>query len=183
MNRRNWLPTTLIALVMGLALVWGCSDDDNPADPGGGDPGDDAFGTITGVVHRTGGSVLAEATVTSGDLATTTNEEGYFVLTSVPEGSALVSIATTGYSSTFRMVAVSEGSSIHLADIVLVPVESRTIDGAAGGAAATGDGDGQVEFEAGSFVDAAGNPYTGDVTVELNAMLPGDGDFYGSFPG
>ncbi len=183
MSRRHWLPMTLIAILMGLTLMWGCSDDDDPTDPGGGDPADDTFGTVSGIVHRSGGNALAEAVVAAGDVSTTTNEDGYFVLSSIPEGSALVSIASTGYASTFRVVSVTDGGSTHLADIVLATMEQGTVDGAAGGSAATGDGTGEVEFVADSFVDASGNPYTGEVTVDLMAMLPEDGDFYGTFPG
>lgn len=182
MKRQNWLPLGLISLVVGLALVWGCSDDKSPTDPGGGG-GSAAFGTISGVVHGVGGSPLAEVMVTVGNVTRTSNEEGFFVLTSVPLGTPLVSIATTGYASTFRVVTVIEGGSTHLSDIVLVPLESFVIGGAAGGTVSTTDGVGQVEFGAASFVDGAGNAYNGAVTVALNAMQPEDSDFYGAFPG
>lgn len=182
MKRQFWLPLMLMTLVMSLALIWGCSDDDSPANPGGGGE-DEAFGTISGVVYMAGGAPLAEAVVSVGSVTTTSNEDGFFVLTSVPEGNAVVGFASSGYASTFRSVSVVEGGSTHLPGIVLIPLESYVVDGAAGGSVTTTDGNGQVDFSAGSFVDAAGNPYTGDVTVQVNAMQPEDADFFGAFPG
>lgn len=183
MKKRSWLPLVLTTLVLALALLWGCSDDDGPANPPAGGGEEDAFGTISGVVFAAGGMPLAEAVVSAGEVTTTSNEDGYFVLTSVPEGNAVVGFASSGYSSTFRSVTVLEGGSTHLQGIVLVPLESYVVDGAAGGSVATTDGSGQVDFAADSFVDSAGNPYTGDVTVQVNAMQPEDADFFGSFPG
>lgn len=184
MKRQHWLPMAMIALVMGLALVWGCSDDDTPTDPGGGgNGGGDPVGTITGIVYELDGDPLSGAAITDGTVATTANEDGYFLLASVPEGTAIVSIASTGYASTFRVVPVSEGSSTHFADIVLMPFESGTINAGAGGSVATGNGAGEVDFAGGTFVDGAGAPYDGEVTVQLNAMLPGEMEFYGAFPG
>lgn len=180
----------LLALVLGLALVFGCSDDDDddpPTDPGGGDDGGiENVGSITGIVYRAGGLRLADATVTTGTRTTTTNEDGYFVLTAVAEGTRVVGFARDGYMSTFRVAEVLAGQATHFGEenqVVLATIETETVDGAAGGQVATDDGDGEVEFAADSFVDGAGNPYTDEVTVELNAMLPEDDDFYGTFPG
>ncbi len=184
MLRKSWLPLTLLALVLGLALVFGCSDDDDPTDPGGGgNPGIEDAGSISGIVGQGNGISMNGVLVTTGAQTTTTNEDGYFVLTAVPEGSTLVGFAFDGFMSTFRVAEVVEGTGTHFPDVTMMPVESGTVDGAAGGEVSTSDGDGVVDFDAGSFVDGAGNPYNGEVTVELNAMLPDDDDFYGTFPG
>ena len=180
MKRRFSLAFALLTVILVLALVWGCSDDDsNPTDPGGGTD----VGTISGVVSEPDGSPLSGAVATTGDRTTTSNEQGYFVLTDVPVGDTLLGISASGHMSTFRVLAVSADGSTHYADIVLVEVETATVDGAAGGTVSTGDGDGSVIFAANSFVDAAGNPYTGQVNVQLNALLPTDDEFYGTFPG
>jgi hypothetical protein len=186
MFRQHRLFFILMAMVMSLALVFGCSDDDddNPTDPGGGNGGGvDNAGSITGIVLHSNGSALSGVTVTTGTRSTTTNESGYFVLSAVPEGTRLVGFAEDGYMGTFRVAEVVEGRTTHFAEVVLTPVESGSVDAASGGQVATGDGDGVVDFDADSFVDGAGAPVSGDVTVELNAMLPDDDDFYGTFPG
>jgi len=181
MLRKTAHSTALLALVLALALVWGCSDDDddNTVNP----PPGDEFGTISGVVSAVGGAPFDGATVTTGNRTTTSNEDGYFVLTEVPVGETLLGASATGHMSTFRVLTVADGGSYHYADIVLVAVESGTVNAETGGAVATADGDGEVAFPAGSFVDGAGNPYDGEVTVELNALLPSDDEFYGTFPG
>ena len=177
----------LLALVLSLTVVLGCSDDDDPVDPGDGAGGDDTgldhVGSITGVVFQAGGNPLSGATITTGDQTTTTNEDGYFVLAAVPEGSTLVGFANDGFMSTFRVAEVTASTAIHYPEIVLLAVEEGIVDGAAGGEITTGDGAGSVDFEANSFVSGSGAPYTGDVTVQLNAMTTDDPDFYGTFPG
>ncbi|MEZ4387078.1 MAG: carboxypeptidase-like regulatory domain-containing protein [Candidatus Krumholzibacteriia bacterium] len=186
MFRQHRLLFTLLALAaaLGLAVMFGCSsDDDNPTDPGGGNGGTDNAGSVSGIVMHSSGFPLSDVTVTTGTQTTTTNESGYFVLTAVPEGTRLVGFARTDFMATFRVADVVEGRTVHFADVVMTPVETATVNGAAGGQVATGDGDGAVDFPADAFVDGAGAPYTGDVTVELNAMLPDDADFYGTFPG
>lgn len=180
MKRRFSLACSLLAMILALALVWGCSDDDsNPTDPGGGTD----VGTISGIVSEPDGSPVFGAVATTGARTTTSNEQGYFVLTDVPVGETLLGISAADHMSTFRVLAVSADGATHYADIVLVAVETATLDGAAGGTVSTGDGDGTIDFAANSFVDAAGNPYAGQVTVQLNALLPTDDEFYGAFPG
>ncbi|HOX24147.1 MAG TPA: carboxypeptidase regulatory-like domain-containing protein [Candidatus Krumholzibacteria bacterium] len=181
MDRKLIHLLALLAIASVLAVVGGCSDDDDPADPGDGD--DYLGGTISGVVAESDGDPIEGATIAAGGRATTTNQDGFFVLTEVPAGEGLLAASKTGYLPTFRVEAVTEGGSLHYADLVLILVETGTIDGAAGGSVETADGHGRVEFGPNSFVDGAGNPYTGEVTVQLNALRPGDGGFYGAFPG
>ncbi len=182
MTRTFWSPLALIALLIGLAPIWGCSDDDTPTDPGGGDPGIEGVGTITGVVYRTGGFPEDTVAVTAGGITTTTNEEGYFVLSRVPEGEVVVRFSASGGATTYRVVSVAEGSLIHLPDVVLANMQTTLIDGETGGLASY-PGTGSVEFAPGSFVGASGQPFSGMVWVYLLVMQPQHGDFYGAFPG
>lgn len=68
----------------------------------------------------------------AGDISTTTNEEGYFVLSQVPEGEVLVEFTASGRAPTYRVVSVSEGSSIHLPDVVLVSIYVGVYEGGPG---------------------------------------------------
>ena len=175
----------LLIMLLSLALITACSDDDDgPTDPGGG--GDDGpienVGTISGVVTDASGWSL-DATVTVGSRSVDTNEDGFFVLTQIPVGETLVGASASGHAATYRVVTVTESGTVHLDDLQLAALESGVVDAATGGQVATGDGDGAVTFAADGFVDAAGDPYAGEVTVQLNAMLPEDSGFYGTFPG
>jgi hypothetical protein len=186
MMRKNRLLFMLLALLAGAVFVFGCSDDDDddPTDPGGGDPGgNDGLGSVSGIIQTANGFPLSGAAISVDGGTTTSNESGYFVISGVDEGAQLVTFTLGGYMTTYRVAQVVEGQTTHYESVVLAQVESATVDGATGGQAATGDGDGVVDFEANSFVDAAGDPYTGDVTVELNALVPDDAEFYGTFPG
>ncbi|MCP4573786.1 MAG: carboxypeptidase regulatory-like domain-containing protein [bacterium] len=176
--------TMLLALMAVLVLVWGCSnnDDSGPADPSG--PGmPTGYGTVSGLVKDTFGAPLAGVAVAVGGVAATTDAEGAFTATDVPAGERTVDLRLAGYAANFRPAAVTDGGVIHLPRILLMAVETVVINGAAGGVAATGDGRAWVEFPAGAFVTGDGDPYTGDVTVELCAAHPEHDGFTGVFPG
>jgi hypothetical protein len=166
-------------LLVGLATVWGCSSDDDGGSGNNGGP----TGSISGVVQGGAKDYLNSATVSVGDLSTTTNESGYFSLSSVPVGTAVLNISRDGYLSIQRVVTVIEGQVVHLANIYLPLAETVTIASATGGAAQTTDGDGVVEFGANAFQNPGGGAYTGDVAVEVTAVMPEDPNFYDAFPG
>lgn len=182
--KNKFLMLTL-ALAMSLTMVFGCSDDDDPTVPGGGggddNPEIENVGSISGIVTRDGGSALSGATVSTETKTTTTNEEGYFVLTAVPEGSTLVSFASTGFMSTFRVAEVTSLAATHYPDVALLASNFSEFSSASG--ALVNAGAGTAEFGADSFVSGSGTPYDGDVTIQINALTPGDDDFYGAFPG
>lgn len=185
MKRLAWI-LMMLALAASLAL-WGCSsdDDDDSNDPVGPGPVADV-GSISGLVFSASKAPLNNVTVSAGGETTVTNQDGYFVLAEVPEGEQVVTVALTGWMSTFRTVTVREGQTTHLPDLALVPAQTAVVDGATGGTAATGDGTGTVEFGAGAFATGAGEAYTGDVTVEMAAAVPDESnpqEFYGLFPG
>ncbi len=174
----------LFALTMSLALVFGCSDDNNPTEPdGGGNNTGGHVGSVSGIVMRANGSPMSGADVATGTLSTTTNEDGYFVLAAVPEGEALIEFSNDGYMSTFRLADVRTTAATHYPNVVLMAVETGTVDATAGGEVATSDRTGAVDFAANGFVTGAGDPYTGNVNVEINAMGTDDDNFYGTFPG
>jgi hypothetical protein len=162
----------------GMLVVWGCGGDDD----GGGNPPATTYGSISGIVD--GGSVKAAisgATINVGTLTTTSNEQGYFSLANVPTGQRVVNIAQPGYLSVQRVVTVVEGENLHIPNIYLPAAQEFAIDGESGGSATVGDG--TVTFAADSFVDADGDPYTGEVNIEVSTVVPDDPNFYDAFPG
>lgn len=175
MKKISWL---VLLLMAGMLVVWGCGGDDD----GGGEPTPTGTGSISGIVD--GGftkSAINGATITVGTLTATSNEQGYFTLANVPVGQRVVDITMAGYLSVQRVIQVVQGENVHIPNIYLPVAQEFTIDGAAGGSATAGDG--SVAFEANSFVDADGDPYTGDVSVEVTTVVPEDESFYDAFPG
>ncbi len=176
MKKYSWL---VLLLMAGMLVFWGCGGDDDD----GGDPPAATTGSISGIVDGFSKSAISNATITVGTLSTTSNEQGYFSLANVPTGQRVVNIAQAGYLSVQRVVQVVSGENVHLPDIFLPFAENFVIDGEAGGVASTADGDGTVTFGAGAFVDADGEPYTGEVNLEVTTVMPGDEEFYEAFPG
>jgi len=98
----------ILGIVMwsaGLAgfSFFGATVDDNGADSS----------SIHGFVEYTNGTGVAGANVTviGTAIATVTDDEGNFVLYSVPHGDQRVQVAKPGYTTLVRKVSVSEGSS------------------------------------------------------------------------
>ncbi|MBA4378794.1 MAG: hypothetical protein C0395_09135 [Gemmatimonas sp.] len=174
MKKLSWL---LLHFSTGLLVVCGCG-----GDVGGGDPEPAATGSISGfVAGGITGVAISDAMITVGTLSTTTNRQGYFSLADVPTGQRLVNIARAGYLSVQRVVRVIAGDSVQLPDVFLPYTEEFVIDGAAGGSADTAEG--SISFGAGAFVDVDGDPYIGDVNLEVTTVVPGDEAFYAAFPG
>ena len=169
-------------LLVPLAIAIGCGGDDDPADPGGGQQL--PTGSLSGVVATTGGVPLEGMVITVPDKASAqTNEQGYFAIAELSVGEMTITISGQGYLSVYRNISVLANQTTHLERIAMVTVENGTVPSATGGSVTTGDGDGQVNFAAGSFVTADGTSYNGDVNVEISAMLPTDSGFMDAFPG
>lgn len=175
--RRTFLSLMLIGL---LALIPACSSDDGGTGPGE-TPAD--VGTVSGVVSS-GRAPLEGVTVSIGSQDTVTNQDGWFALTDVPaQQDAVVEFVLADFMSAFRRVDVTTNQTSHLPNVSLIPTETVLLSAAAGGEAATGDGDGSATFPAGAFETAAGDPYDGNVEIEITAALPDDADFFEVFPG
>ncbi len=177
MRTKLWPLILLLSLSLGVA---GCSDDDD--DDNNNNPPPGATGTISGVVSDLNGSVLSDVDVSIGSGAPVqTNEQGFFVLSGVAAGDVVVSLAAPDYVTTHRNVTVLANQTTHLPEISLMDAITEVVDGAAGGTLDAGVGG--VTFPANAFVDADGEPYTGDVNVELAALAPQMDGFYAAFPG
>lgn len=169
----------LVILTLGFAGCGGDDDDDansNTTPPPG------ATGTISGVVSNLGGSVLSGASVWVGSgTPVQTNEQGYFVLSSVATGNTVVAFVADGYMPTYRNVTVLANQTTHLPEVGLALIQEGTIAAASGGTLDAGVA--EVTFPANAFVTENGTAYNGDVTVEMAAMQPQMEGFYAAFPG
>ncbi|MBU2263459.1 carboxypeptidase regulatory-like domain-containing protein, partial [Patescibacteria group bacterium] len=86
-----------------------------------------ATGTISGNVTDAGTLLpISGATVTDGTRVTTTDINGYYVISSVPEGAYTVSVSATGYQSNSQSVTVV-GNTNTTANFSLQTVSQATI--------------------------------------------------------
>jgi hypothetical protein len=175
MRSKIWPLILILSLGLGFA---GCGDDEEEPTPAA-----VTTGTVSGIVTDLGGSVMSNVDVRIGaGTPVQTNEQGYFVMSSVATGNVVVSFAAVGYASTFRNVTVLSTQTTHLPQVALMEAQSEVIASAAGGTLDAG-GVAEVTFPADAFVNENGTPYSGDVNVELAAMQPQADGFYEAFPG
>ncbi len=177
MRSKLWPLILILSLSLGFAGCGGDDDDDDNTPP---PPG--ATGTISGVVSDINGAALDGVDVWIGSgTPVQTNEQGFFVMSSVTAGNVVVAFAATDYIPTYRNVTVLANQTTHLPEVALMDLQSGTVDGAAGGTLDAGVG--EVTFPANAFVNENGTPYTGEVNVEMAAMQPQMDGFFAAFPG
>lgn len=160
----------------------------NGDDPGVENPVDEVGTTLTGIVRDSWGQPVPGARVTTDTgLSGVTDEGGRFLFEDVEAGDVLVDFYKDGWAHSqqpFTVFVDVENSMLQtLAELDLIETFSSAdgltfdLDGAA------------VELPGDNFVDANGNPYEGDVTVEAvwfdlaspmdqgNELLATPGDF------
>ena len=171
-----------IAAVLALPML-GCGG-------GGGGGGVVLTGAvITGHVEvlNRGETGVGGITVRLGDSTAVTNEQGWYLFDDVaPSERVVVSASGEGYVGSIEALAVVEGAAYHV-DLVLVPVGgTATVDAAAGGTLSAAGV--ELTIPPNAFVDSAGAPARGAVTLAVATLDPGSGDqatdaFPGSFEG
>ncbi|MBD3336831.1 MAG: hypothetical protein GF355_15065 [Candidatus Eisenbacteria bacterium] len=170
---RQAIPRTLrggIALVALAVLLVGCgSEDDSITDLG--DTTADS-GQLVGTVRAAGGGPVAGVTVRAGAKTTTTNSQGYFVVSDAAATDRLVvEFVKAGYATAHEVTRVRTGSSSDLGVLMKGLGATGDIDAGAGGTVDAGDHC-SVVLPAGSLVDQSGSPFTGTASVDLTTFLP-----------
>jgi hypothetical protein len=142
-----------------------------------------AFGVVLGTVTTVDGVAIAGATVTAGATATTSNEQGYYVLDAVPVGERVaVRFERDGHVPTTRILRVREEEPNDQDAILGVYEASGTISAGAGGTITTSDG-GRITIPAGALVNESGGTFTGNATVTLTTFDPSNTRELDAFPG
>jgi hypothetical protein len=144
---------------------------------------------ITGHVEALGaaGSGIGGVDVHLGTRTATTNEQGWYIFDDVAATEhAIVSASADGYVAALESVHIADGAAYHV-DLVLIPAsDPQTVSGATGGTL-TFDGV-ELTIPAGAFVSASGAAVTGNVSVVVATIDPGESDqareaFPGTFVG
>ncbi len=155
-----------------MVFIAACDDDDPPPQN---------FGTVSGTVSAPGKAVLPGVTVSIGTKSTTTNSNGYFVLSGIQTGSAIrVDFLKVGFVQTQKVIEVQKNQTTYVTATLFNPVISSF--SAASGGTLTDSGL-QVDLPANAFVDGSGNAFTGTVLSELKYFDPSSSEALEAFPG
>ncbi|WP_265427603.1 hypothetical protein [Chryseobacterium sp. YIM B08800] len=171
--------TKIYSLFLILALLISCKSDsfielDNPENPAT----DFNFGNNTqrsfhGIVLSTDGNPVSGATITIGSATAQTNSKGIFVIKNadVKENFAYVKATKAGFVNGFRTMVPTNGSN--KINIMMIPAtNTSTISSGATATVSLPNGT-KVKFD-GSFKDANGNVYSGNVNVAMFHLKPSD---------
>ncbi len=138
------------------------------------------FGVVAGTVLSPGRAVLPGATVSIGDVSTTSDDQGRFILSGIDAADkVLVNFAMEGRASTQKVVSVAKGRTSHV---------SATLFQVYGG---TYSGTEEINIEtsislsipASAFVTSGGTPFTGAVRADVRYFDPTDPECLNAFPG
>ncbi|MCA9567213.1 MAG: hypothetical protein KC656_05200 [Myxococcales bacterium] len=165
-------------------LLTGCPwlQEPDPTEPTD-DPELTRAGVVMGTVVDPSGYGLGSVVVSVGDLSTTTNSQGYFVLDEVdPTERAVVRFDQDGFVSTAEIVRVRGGESTWLDEVLTPHGIVQTVDSASGGTVTTSEG-ASVTLPAGFAVGPNGTAWTGPVDVAVTLFDPSTDAGLASFPG
>lgn len=135
--------------------------------------GNTAQKNFQGQVIATNGTPVSGATVTIGTSTVQTNSKGLFTIKNaqVKENFAYIKVNKAGYVNASRALVPTNGDN--RVNIMMIPV-TTTATIASGATATVSLPNGtKVKFD-GSFKDASGNAYSGNVSVALFHLSPSD---------
>lgn len=144
--------------------------------------GNTAQRNFQGQVLATNGSPISGATVTIGATMVQTNSEGFFVFkdAQVKENFAHIKVSKSGYINASRVLVPTNGNN--RVNIMMIPATVTSTIASGATATVTLSNGTKVKFD-GSFKDASGNAYSGNISVAvyhlnpsnpyLNELMPG----------
>lgn len=126
-----------------------------------------------GLVLSTNGTPLSGATVSIGSSTVQTNSRGIFIIKNaeVKENFAYVKVTKTGFVNGFRTMVPTSGSN--KINIMMIPATNTSTIASGTTATVSLPNGTKVKFD-GSFKDANGNAYTGNVNVAMFHLKPSD---------
>ncbi|MGN7708015.1 carboxypeptidase-like regulatory domain-containing protein [Chryseobacterium sp. JV274] len=165
-------------LLLLFVLMFSCKnetfseiEDDTTNPPSNYNFGNTAQKNFQGVVLDTNGLPVSGATVTIGTSTVTTNLKGFFTFknASVKENFAHIKVTKSGYVNASRVLVPTNG--INRVNIMMIPATTTsTITTGSTSTVSLPNGT-KVKFD-GSFKDANGNAYSGNVSVGVFHLAP-----------
>lgn len=135
--------------------------------------GNSAQRNFHGLVLSTDGTPVSGATVTIGSSTVQTNSKGIFVIKNadVKENFAYVKVTKTGFVNGSRTMVPTNGSN--KINIMMIPATNTSTIASGATATVSLPNGTKVKFD-GSFKDANGNAYSGNVNVAMFHLKPSD---------
>ncbi len=138
---------------------------------------------ITGYVIDSNGMPIADADISVMNETTQSNQFGYFEITGlVDQQQAVVKVEKTSFFNQFKAF-VPNKNVVDRTRIRLIEKSNPQIITASIGGQIIVEGNTKVDFQANSFIDESGTPYTGDVSVYSFYIDPTDPDLDMIMPG
>lgn len=142
------------------------------------------FGMIMGIVKDSQGQLLNEVEITSQGVTTRSNNQGYFVLSNLPENERMVvSFEKAGFVMTSDVTRVRIGESSYLEAVMKREEHQQSLQASAGGTAEIAGTGAAVKIPSNALVDQAGRPYTGTVNISMTPFDPTTPEGLAAFPG
>ena len=159
----------LLGIAIVIIAMGGCGDDDSSVtDP----PVTSDFGLIVGTTTDVVGTALSDVMIRAGSQTTTSNSQGYFVISDLAATErVVVEFEKNGYASTYAIAQVRGGATSDVVAVLKAVDTSTEIDAAAGGIV-SGGANCSVDLEGGSLVDDTGFGFGGTATVGLTTFNP-----------
>ena len=138
--------------------------------------------SVYGLITDNSGNPIQDAMISMNNNNTITDENGYFDLSGFAvRDHGVLKVTKPGFYNAFPVF--NAGPIKQYVEVKMIPREiSASIASTSGGEVTLGNG-AEVSFAASSFVDEAGNPYNGDVSVYLHYLDPTLEDISEIMPG
>ncbi|MEM9918310.1 MAG: hypothetical protein AAF990_09465 [Bacteroidota bacterium] len=138
---------------------------------------------VQGIISDRAGNPLENVLVEFDQQQLQTDANGYFFLKgNAPSNKALIHIQKDGFFHTVHAFTPQERDTVRTEIKLIERISSGSFASADGGSIQLDNGS-SVDFQAGGFVDASGNPYTGNVTIYAHPLDPTDDDIAEYMPG
>ena len=171
----------ILGVVGALCCLFGCSDSDGG---GGGGGGGGSGKTVTGQVVDVGTSSGIFGVTVSSNPTTRTDANGFYTLEGLEGDEAVITFSGDEYATTTKRVDLTGDTDVPLCVMMQEKGATQALDSDAGGT--VDEGDSRVTIDAGTLVDADGEPVTGDVEISVtyrDPSTPSVLSFPGSFDG
>ena len=137
---------------------------------------------LQGIVMDLDGSTIEGAHLTLGNSQTISDENGYFKLTGLTDSkNAIVKVEMAGYFDAWHAFQYFR-DDMSQTKIRLCPRTNPSIISANNGGEIQFENT-SINFQAGSFIDESGNPYTGEVSIYTFYLDPTDPELHTFMPG
>jgi hypothetical protein len=194
MKTNPWLVWVAVGF-LGLSAAVGCggSSDDGEESGSGTESGEGGSGQpkpgeipdLTGVIGHVRdalGAPVVGAKVSGGSAEAVTDAEGYFELEVNMSGETVFRATSAGFLPGLRRLAVGQDKP-NAVEFTLYPMAEAVVLNAEAGGEVTAARGAALTAPAGAFVDATGNPVTGEVSVHLTPLDPSVEAELAAYPG